>query len=123
MTPGSTLKVVTLLGVLAAVGGCPALAKRESSPVRLNADVKFTGTQFTIRNPSAVDWTNGKAEINCEYEYRFGTLPAGRIVEIGAMQFASANGEPFAPFHMQPVNVVVAVDLPDDRGMWQGGWR
>jgi hypothetical protein len=122
-------KVIAGVIALLLMGWCARQIDPTSAPsrtVKLDAEVKFNGLQFTIRNPSKVDWANGKAEINGVfngYEYKFGSLAAGQTIQVGALQFAKRNGERFNPIQMKPQEFYVYADIPGGSGVWQGGWK
>lgn len=93
----------------------------------LEAAVRFNGTQFTITNRDAFDWTDVKLEVNGGilsggYELRQGRMQAGQTYTVGAMQFADSDGVRFNPFQMKPQKFVISADTPGGRAVYVGGW-
>jgi hypothetical protein len=123
-------RLAAVIGTLVAIGWCATLFQSGGSSSKqttsLEAEVRFNGTQFTIKNPTTKQWTNVKAEINAVingYEYVFDSLDPGQTVTVGAMQFAKKNGERFNPFQLKPQQFTILADVDGTRGVWQGGWK
>lgn len=95
-------------------GNCPNYEEviKPSSPTPtarddFRASVRFTGTQFVISNLDDLDCQNAKMEINggilrSGYVLEGYTLEAGKIYEVGALQFAKGDGTRFNPFEIKP---------------------
>jgi hypothetical protein len=94
----------------------------------INAEVRFTGSQFIIKNTDSYDWTNVKMEINGGllsggYELNHRTIKAGQTYTVGAMQFADSDGKRFNPFQMKPQKFVICGETPNGRTCYTGGWN
>jgi len=134
----SKKRVLTLCGLIIAVllatgtgdsdrtGG----SSRGTAPstVDLNATVRFTGTQFVIKNDDSFDWTNVKLEINSGlisggYVLNAERMRPGETYTVGAMQFAKSDGERFNPLTHKPQKLSVWCDTPRGKGFYLGGWK
>jgi hypothetical protein len=91
--------------------------------VTIAAEVRFTGTQVVIRNPSTTPWSNVELDINDGFLYRFPKLDAADSATIGVMQFAKPDGTRFNPIQRKAQRMTVKVKLPDgSSGMYFGEW-
>jgi len=118
--------VVTYLAGEGASSG-PQSTSSSTSFERLDAEVRFTGTQFVIRNNGAVLWEDITCEVNRGsfthgYLLHIDSLRPGDQVTVGALAFAQADGTRFNPFAMKPrtIDVVATVSAGGRRGMWSG---
>lgn len=98
-------------------------ASDASGTVSLNADVKFTGTQFVITNNDTFDWPNVKLELNSRgfksgYILRADRLEAGKKYTVGAMQFAKPDGERYNPVTHKAQQFTIWVEFPDKNGIY-----
>jgi hypothetical protein len=110
------------LALLAFAVSCGAPDPR-FTVVDIAAEVRFTGTQVVIKNPSATAWSNVELEINDSFLYRLPKLDAADSATIGVMQFATADGTRFNPLQRKAQRMTVKVKLPDgSSGMYFGEW-
>lgn len=94
---------------------------------QLRADVRFTGTQFEIKNRDRTEWTDVRLQINgglatSGYEFRLPSLAAGETIQIGALQFAKSDGTRFNPLQVKPQQFVIVARLDGEIESWAGGW-
>lgn len=88
--------------------------------VRLDAHVRFTGTQFVIENRGSQLWRDVEVHVGLERDppaYRYGadaTL-GGRSLTIGALNFERPDGTRLSPFRLQPDRWAIVAVLPDGR--------
>jgi len=101
----------------------------DSSTVRLNAKVTFTGTRFVIYNNDSFDWKNVKLEIlsesieNC-FSLRVPKISAGETYTAGAAEFSKKDGARFNPFTMEPKRFWIRCDTPNkENGSYLAGWK
>lgn len=107
---------------------------RQSAPpappkpaAKITAEVKFSGTQFTITNKDSYAWTDVKMEINGGffsggYELRQPRIEAGKTYTVGALQFADSDGKRFNPYQMKPKKFSICGKAPSDLDCYVGGW-
>jgi hypothetical protein len=96
-------------------------------PPEINAEVRFTGTQFIIKNTDSYDWTDVKMEINGGlfsggYELKHPVIRAKETYTVGALQFADSDGQRFNPYQMKPQRFVICGQTPNGRTCYTGGW-
>lgn len=94
----------------------------------LNAEVRFTGTQFVITNKESFDLTNVKMEINGGlfsggYELKHNRMKANDTYTVGALQFADSDGKRFNPFQMKPQKFTISADSSMGHLFYVGGWN
>jgi hypothetical protein len=99
-----------------------------SDSVDLNANVRFTGTQFVIENKDSFDWTNVTLEVNGStfssgYKLKVSRLEAGETYTVGAMQFAKSDGEKFNPITYKVQSIYISCDVPNGTGWYSGSWN
>lgn len=129
------LGLVVIVGVISVLGESSrstdtSAPSAPSTPdvIELNAAVRFTGTQFVIRNNDTFAWTNCELEVNPKmfssgFEYAAAVLAAGEQYSVGALQFANGEGKRFNPFEFKPTSFSVACDTPRGRRFYYGGWE
>ena len=96
----------------------------EDSTPTLNAQVRFTGTQFVIKNNDTFDWRDVKLEVNPRglrsgYVLRVALMEAGEEYSVGAMQFAKKDGEKFNPF----THKAQSFSIFCSKGSYYGQWN
>lgn len=87
---------------------------------RLEADVRFTGTQFVIENRGSELWRDLDVRVGLErdppaYRYRADATLGGRSLTIGALNFERPDGTRLSPFRLQPDRWAIVAVLPDGR--------
>ena len=97
----SIVAIVVLIMVFTGAFGSKN-GNEEPGYVDLNAQVRFTGTQFVIVNEDSFDWLDVKLEVNPGtlskgYELRVPRLEAGATYTVGVMQFTKSDGTRFNP--------------------------
>ena len=123
--------VLLVIGAIASsVGSGPndSSSQQPETPVSLNGNVRFTGTQFVVMNLDSFAWSNCEFEINPKtfssgYTYKAGTIPSSGVATVGALQFANGDGERFNPFTYKPTGVLVSCDTPKGHGYYSGEWK
>ena len=129
--------VVIILICVALFHGTPGRRKysfsdvgpSDSSTVRLNANVTFTGTRFVISNKDSFDWKNVKLEILSEtignyFSLRVPKISAGETYTVGAVEFSKKDGIRFNPFTMKPKRFWIRCDTPNrENGSYLAGWK
>jgi hypothetical protein len=129
-----SLALVMVAAVLAAgtsdsgTGSGSGTGESGSSSVDLNANIRFTGSQFIISNKDSFDWTNCKLEVNPKmlgsgFEHEGASLRAGETYSVGALQFANSDGQRFNPFTHKPQAFSIYCDTPRGKGFYYGGWN
>jgi len=103
----------------------PSTPKEE---IKLNAAVRFTGTQFVIQNNNDFAWTNVKLEINpgilkSGFTYKALRIEPNTTYTVGAMQFSKSDGTRFNPFSIKPKEIFISADTPKGRAYYSGGWE
>jgi hypothetical protein len=88
--------------------------------ISLEADVRFTGTEFVVQNRSPDLWHDvevavGRVDDPPAYRYRAGAVFGGRSLTIGALHFARPNDMRLNPFRVHPDRWMVSVRLDDGR--------
>ena len=111
---------------LAGTPSAPASSAQQE--FELDATVRFSGTQFTIKNNDGFDWINAKLEINPGiwadgYEYSAGNIDAGATYTVGAMQFAKSDGTRFNPITIKPQEIRIDADTWRGKATYFGGWN
>jgi|GEM_PF-4470509 len=86
----------------------------QSTPLYVNASIKFTGTQFNITNESDFDWQNITLSINKEwlslgYNANLNNLKQGETYTINAAEFINKEGVRFNPNTMKPARFTIEV--------------
>lgn len=115
------------------IGTCNSWKKDNdaSSPQKLdakiNASVRFTGTQFIITNNDSFDWTDVKMEINGGvfsggYDLKHPVVKAGQTYTVGAMQFANSDGQRFNPIQMKAKKFSICGKTPNGLACYVGEW-
>lgn len=89
----------------------------------ITVDMRFTGTQFTIKNTGTQEWEDATVEINDGFKARIGSLAAGATTTIGAMSFANKEGTRFNPFSMKPQEVYITATIAGRDVSYGGKWR
>jgi hypothetical protein len=118
------LPVIGLVFLMNSGGG-----ESQPSPTKLDAGVRFDGTQFTITNNDGFDWVDVAFELNETglfsdgYLLKYPLIKASSTYTVGALQFAKPDGTRFNPFTTKPtkVSITCKVDSGQD-GYWYGGW-
>jgi len=101
----------------------------DSSTVRLNANVTFTGARFVISNNDSFDWKNVKLEILSEsiedcFILTVPKISAGETYTVGAAEFSKKDGARFNPFTMKPQRFWIRCDTPNrENGSYLAGWK
>lgn len=133
------ISVVSTVSRLRTSRHIPPLGNYDSSIVRLNADVCYTGTEFVITNNDTFDWTNVRMEVNskgiikCGYEWKtlsddICNIQAGQKYAVGAIQFikrGKGDGVRFNTFTTEPKDFHIFCDTPQGKltGFWHGNCR
>ncbi len=96
--------------------------------VDLNATVRFTGTQFVIKNGDSFDWENVKLDVNSHglssgFVYQTARMRAGETYFVGAMQFAQSDGVRFNPFTLKVQNLYISATTPEGQGDYLGEYK
>jgi hypothetical protein len=89
----------------------------------ITVDMRFTGTQFTIKNTGRLAWDSATIEINDGFKVSIGELSAGATTTIGAMNFANKEGLRFNPFSMKPQQVYITASIAGHDASYGGKWR
>ncbi|MBA7554873.1 hypothetical protein ES705_47509 [subsurface metagenome] len=103
--------------------------EEETSYISLNASVKFTGTQFIIKNDDNFDWLNVKMEVNGSllksgFILETNRMGAGESYTVGALQFAKKDGTRFNPVTYKPKKFDISCDTPEgENAFWNGSWE
>ena len=104
-----TLLVILFFGFLAAGSGESSSSSTTTSTRKdLNAEVRFSDTQFMITNKDTYNWTNTKFKINDNFSLEAGTINAGAVYTVGMAQFAKSDGTRFNPFQMKVLNIFIS---------------
>jgi hypothetical protein len=130
----TSLALIVIAAVLAVgtsdsgSGGGSSAGGSSSGSVDLNANIRFTGSQFVVSNNDSFDWTNCKLEVNPKtfgagFKYEGASLRAGETYTVGALQFANDDGERFNPFTHKPQAFSIYCDTPQGKGFYYGGWN
>jgi hypothetical protein len=123
----SIVAIVVLIMVFTGAFGSKN-GNEEPGYVDLNAQVRFTGTQFVIVNEDSFDWLDVKLEVNPGtlskgYELRVPRLEAGATYTVGVMQFTKSDGTRFNPVTTKPKSFSVFCATPNKgTGYYYGGW-
>jgi hypothetical protein len=86
-------------------------------PEPLHAAVRFTGATFVLSNLDRTEWTDVVVDLNPPgrfsrgYQVHLARLGPGETREIGAMQFARADGTRFNPVQTRPTGVEVRATM------------
>lgn len=132
--------IVAAIIVFAAVGVSKSCApnsgarsgERPDAPARstvdLNASVSFLQGEFIIANRDSFEWTNVKLEVNPGilsggYTLRTDRLAAGETYSVGAMRFATSDGERFNPLTHKAQKFSIVADTPRGRGYYFASWQ
>ena len=88
----------------------------------ITPDVNFDGTQFTIQNQDAYDWTNVNISIESTYNLTVATMSAGQIYNFLANQFVAGNGTRLDPAQVVTGTTMdITCALPDgSMATWSG---
>lgn len=103
----------------------PKAAEQKPAAPKMEADVRFTGTQFVIHNENKFDWHKCELSLNQEgvfgdaYELKVDALPSNKTYMVGAMQFAKPDGTRFNPFLLKPQSMNISCK----EGFYTGGWK
>ncbi len=97
-----------------------AQATPAALPPSVAMSVRFTGTQFVIRNLDSIACVNVKIEVNYEafssgYVLETPILDAHKAFRVGAMQFANSSGTRLNPFVTKPLRLMIFCDTIDGR--------
>ena len=100
-------------------------APTKSEPILtdLSATVSFDGSQFIISNLDNFNWMNVELEVNgalfkSGYKLKAGTMVAGTVYTVGALQFAKPDGTRLNPFTVKPQSFEIQCDLPEGKSGW-----
>lgn len=118
-------------------GDCPNYEEviRPFSPTSttrndFRASVRFTGTQFVIKNLDDLDCQNTKMEINggiirSGYVLDGYTLAVGKTYEVGALQFTKSDGSRLNPFEIKPKDFFIMCRGENnlDGSVWSGEFK
>jgi ribosomal protein S27E len=120
--------VICALGILGAIANLFPHKGSSAGTVDLQATVRFTGTQFVIRNGDSFDWTGVKLEANPGlvsggYVLNAGRMNSGETYTVGALRFANSDGERFNPFTHKPQKFSISCDTPGGRGFYYATWE
>ena len=82
-------------------------------PPSLNADVRFSGTQFVIKNNDTFRWSNCELEVNPKtfssgFTYQAGSLEPGTVYTVGGLQFGNKEGLRFNHLAYKPTAFSIA---------------
>jgi ribosomal protein L7/L12 len=101
-----------------------------SSTVNLVASVRFTGTQFTVKNESTSQaWTDVTCTLNPSglmqsgFDFRVASLAPGEEVTVGALQFAKSDGTRFNPFEMKAMTMTIVAKVDGRLGVYSAKWE
>lgn len=103
--------------------------EKETSYIKLNASVRFIGTQFIIENDDNFDWLNVKMEVNGSlfksgFILETNRMEAGESYTVGALQFAKKDGTRFNPVAYKPQKFDISCDTPKgENAFWTGSWE
>lgn len=89
----------------------------------MTVDMRFNGTQFTVKNTGNQAWDYATIEINDGFKVSIGELAAGATTTIGAMNFANKDGTRFNPFSMKPQEVYITGTIAGRSASYGGKWR
>lgn len=127
---GGCLAVIVIFIVIILILGISKDSSRQNEERNpdLNASVRFTGTQFIIKNNDSFDWSEVKLEVNGGlfsggYELRVGRMTSGQSYTVGALQFAKSDGERLNPFRIKPKKFTISADTYKGRGFYYGEWN
>jgi len=95
--------------------------------VTIRLDARFDGSQFILSNLDTFNWFNVELEINggllkSGYKLKHGSMLAGKVYTVGALQFVKPDGTRFNPYTMKPLNITIFCDTPGGRGFVSLNW-
>jgi hypothetical protein len=90
---------------------------------QIHANVKFSGTQFIIKNEDSFDWIDVKMEVNDRFNLKHPRVSAGQTYTVGALQFADDDGVRFNPFQMKAKEFGICATIQGDIDCYVGGWE
>lgn len=127
LSKGCSITLFAFLGlcaILFIVLMATCLGGASDGPEKLNAAVRFDGTQFHITNNDSYDWVDVKLQINSDYEMRVSRLNALTEYSVGAMQFTTGDGTRFNPFLQKTKNIFIYAHTEDGHIVsWSGSWE
>lgn len=121
------LWIIGIFFILAIVGALFSgkAGEKRASERKINAAVRFTGTQFVITNNDSFDWAGVTMEINSGlfaggFVLEHPRLVARQHYTVGALQFAKSDGTRFNPFAMKVQRFRITCETPHGLGFWTG---
>ena len=134
------MRWTALVGLVAAslgLVGCQSRAARPSAGedwnvppagamAPLDARVTFDAMQLGIENRGGRTWTSVVVEVRRRgsprvYRYTTDVIVGGRILPMGALNFAAADGRRLSPFEGAPSEWRILATLPDGSRGWASG--
>jgi hypothetical protein len=118
--------IIAVIYVISTLSPSKSSNSEQSTP-KLNAAVRYTGTQIFIKNNDSFDWNNLKIELNSGllnsgYYLEASSIKAGTTATVGILNFAKSNGERLNPLAIKVRSVSIFADTPSGRAYYAGKW-
>lgn len=125
----AVIVMIIVIAVMFGGGGSGGTSEPDDNGIELNAVIKYTGTQFEIKNTDTFAWLDVKLEINSVglrsgYILRTDRMSAGETYTVGAATFTKKDGERFNPFTHAVTNFSIFGKRPDGKyGSYYGTYK